>query len=86
MKTQRPILALTACSVAFLTCITLSNGQTPVGPKWWPSEWGPDDQRGAANRLTPQKVLEAAKLIHSGKVYRLCCENRSPGRARISVE
>src|SRR5205814_6205232 len=25
--------------------------ETPIGPKWWPSEYGADDQRGAANRL-----------------------------------
>jgi hypothetical protein len=29
--------------------------QTPIGTAWWPSEWGPNDQRGAANRLTAQK-------------------------------
>jgi kynurenine formamidase len=29
-----------------------------MGPKWWPSEWGPDDQRGAMNRITPQKILQ----------------------------
>lgn len=36
---------------------------------WWPSEWGPEDQRGALNRLTPQKVLEAAALIRKGTIY-----------------
>lgn len=45
--------------------------ETPIGPKWWPSEWGADDQRGAANRLTPEKVLEAKGLIRTGKVYQL---------------
>ena len=45
--------------------------QTPMGPEWWPSEWGPDDQRGAANRLTAAKVLEAVSLIREGKVYEL---------------
>ena len=25
-----------------------------TGKKWWPSEWGADDQLGALNRLTPQ--------------------------------
>ena len=45
--------------------------ETPIGPKWWPSEWGPDDQRGAANRLTADKVLEAKALIRTGKVYQL---------------
>jgi len=43
----------------------------PAGGKWWPSEWGAGDQRGAANRMTPQKVLEATGLIHAGKVYQL---------------
>ena len=38
---------------------------------WYPSEWGPDDRRGAANRLTPQKVLAAATLITEGEVYEL---------------
>lgn len=45
--------------------------ETPIGPKWWPSEWGADDQRGAANRITPQKVLAAASLITKGEIYQL---------------
>ena len=45
--------------------------ETPIGPKWWPSEYGADDQRGAANRLGPKKVLEAKELITQGKVYQL---------------
>lgn len=45
--------------------------ETPIGPKCWPSEWGPDDQRGAANRITPQKVLQAVSLIKEGKIYQL---------------
>ena len=45
--------------------------QTPIGTRWWPSEWGPQDQRGAANRVTPGKVLEAKGLIREGKIYQL---------------
>ncbi len=45
--------------------------QTATGSIWWPSNWGPDDQRGAANRITPERVLEAAKLITQGKIYQL---------------
>ncbi|MBM3833212.1 MAG: hypothetical protein FJ403_08050 [Verrucomicrobia bacterium] len=48
-----------------------SSNETPIGPKWWPSEWGPNDQRGAANRLTPAKVIEAKELIRAGKTYQL---------------
>jgi len=32
------------------------------------SPFGPDDQRGAANRITPAKVLEAVRLVRQGKV------------------
>lgn len=38
---------------------------------WWPSEWGPDDQRGAANRITPDKVVQASTLIKKGQVFQL---------------
>lgn len=44
---------------------------TPIGPKWWPSKWGADDQLGASNHMTPEKTLEAASLIKTGKVYRI---------------
>lgn len=45
--------------------------QTPTGDEWWPSEWGAEDERGAANRITPAKVLEAAGLIAEGRIYSL---------------
>jgi kynurenine formamidase len=45
--------------------------ETPIGAPWWPSEWGADDQRGAANRITPEKVLEATRLIDKGRIYQL---------------
>jgi len=35
------------------------------------SEWGPDDQAGAANRITTQSVLAASQLIKTGKTYSL---------------
>jgi kynurenine formamidase len=45
--------------------------ETPIGRRWWPSQWGAEDQRGAANRLTAEKVLQAKELIRDGKVYQL---------------
>lgn len=39
--------------------------------KWYPSEWGTQDQRGAANRITPQKIVEALRLVKEGKIYQL---------------
>jgi len=45
--------------------------QTPAGPRWWPSPWGPEDERGAANLITPATVLQAASLIREGRIYEL---------------
>jgi len=42
---------------------------TPIGPRWWPARWGPDDEAGASNWITPAKVLAAASLIKTGKIY-----------------
>jgi len=49
----------------------------PIAPpklsaeKWWPSKWGAEDQAGASNHITPAKVLETAKWIKDGKIYKL---------------
>jgi kynurenine formamidase len=48
-----------------------ATGDTPIGPKWWPSRWGPQDEAGASNWITPAKVLEAARLIKTGKIYEM---------------
>jgi len=47
---------------------------TPVMSEkpWWPHpKWGKDDQAGASNHITPAKVLDAAKWIKDGKIYRI---------------
>jgi kynurenine formamidase len=36
-----------------------------------PSRWGPDDEIGNANLITPATVLAASKLIRTGKTYSL---------------
>lgn len=43
----------------------------PDAPEWCQSKWGPDDEIGAANLLTPERAQEAAKLVTTGKVYSL---------------
>ncbi len=42
---------------------------------WYPSKWGADDQLGAFNMNGPELTLEAAKLIKTGKTYRLGIES-----------
>ena len=36
-----------------------------------PSKWGPEDERGSANHMKPQSVLNAVKLIKTGEVVEL---------------
>ena len=44
----------------------------PLGAsQWWPSRWGPGDQAGASNWITPEKVLDSIKWIRDGRIYRL---------------
>src|SRR5215475_3927735 len=38
---------------------------------WWPSKWGKDDQIGAANLVTPAKILDALRLVKTGTVYEM---------------
>ncbi|MCR9276544.1 MAG: cyclase family protein [Pseudomonadaceae bacterium] len=38
---------------------------------WYPSKYGSDDTLGAINLLSPAKVVEAAKLVKTGKTYPL---------------
>lgn len=47
-------------------------GQTREKGPWWPHPiWGPSDQAGASNWITPAKILEAVSLVKTGKVYEL---------------
>jgi kynurenine formamidase len=64
-----------AANFLVLTLITLVAAPS-AGPQTDPflpgkSPWGPDDQAGNSNTQTPEKVLQATKLIKNGKKYRL---------------
>src|SRR5438046_10511248 len=73
MKTSRMIAVALVIAVLLGTTASAAFAQatTPIGPQWWPSRWGPGDEAGASNLMTPEKVLEAVKLITAGKGYRL---------------
>jgi kynurenine formamidase len=51
--------------------LTAPRSTPVVGDDWYPSRYGPHDEIGAANLLTPDVVLNAAKLIKTGKTYPL---------------
>ena len=72
------ILALPKMLAAVVTLTALSispfsaAAQTRQSGLWWPNtEWGPDDQAGASNRITPEKVMDALSLATTGKIYEL---------------
>jgi kynurenine formamidase len=49
-----------------------ASGQTREKGPWWPHPvWGGEDQAGASNWITPEKVLEAVKLVETGRIYEL---------------
>lgn len=56
-----------AASPADTQLAQATTGQAP----WWPSRWGADDQAGASNWITPDKVKDAVKWIKDGKIYRI---------------
>jgi kynurenine formamidase len=45
--------------------------QPPSAQQRCPSAWGGTDERGAANRMTPETVLRATRLIRTGEVIEL---------------
>jgi kynurenine formamidase len=46
-------------------------GPAAAPAPWWPSRFGKDDETGATNLITPQKILEALSLVKTGKVYEM---------------
>ena len=77
-KTLRLMVPLLACGVIATHARADNN---PVDEKWWPSEFGAADEIGAASYITPQKRLEAIKLVKRGKTATLGMpySNHMPG-------
>lgn len=71
MKTSlRPLACLATCALT----LAAFAAQTAEPQTCFPSKFGPDDQIGNLNYITPEKTLAAAKLITRGKAYRLGIE------------
>lgn len=63
--------AIAASAIFTLSASAAMADDTAIGPKWWPSPYGADDEAGATNLITPEKVLAAAKLIKTGNVIKI---------------
>ena len=61
-------------NLAFLLVVLSipSFSQTRSSGPWWPSQlWGAQDQAGASNWITPEKIVTALRYAKTGKVYEL---------------
>jgi kynurenine formamidase len=65
-------MVLSSCVALMVATAFPLSGQTRDEGPWWPHPvWGSGDQAGASNWITEKKVLEAVKLVRTGKVYEL---------------
>lgn len=56
-------------AAAVLSTANLLAQTHDAGP-WWPNPiWGAGDQSGGSNWITPAKILEAVRLVKTGKLY-----------------
>ncbi len=60
--------------VIVLFVCTLFTTQATSEDDWYPSKWGADDTLGAINELSAEGVVQAAKLVKTGKTYALGVE------------
>ncbi|MCZ6887750.1 MAG: cyclase family protein [Gammaproteobacteria bacterium] len=64
---MRNNIMFTASATLALATLALA----AVADDWYPSKYGADDTLGAINNLSPEKVIQAVKLVKTGKTYPL---------------
>jgi kynurenine formamidase len=77
MKQARQTLLRSCIGIAALAAASLVATPALAQADWCKSKWGPADEIGAANLLTPEMAREAAKLVKTGKSYRLGVETNA---------
>lgn len=65
--------ARTLATVFGTICLTVAlGGASAAEEQTLPtSPWGPDDTLGAVHRMSPEKVVQAAQLVRTGRTYAL---------------
>ncbi|HEY5647599.1 MAG TPA: cyclase family protein [Pseudomonadales bacterium] len=74
MSSEKPVISGIVLATAILIGATLQATAAFAEDDWYPSRYGADDTLGAINRLSPEKVLQAAQLVKTGKTYALGVE------------
>src|SRR5262245_59607232 len=89
MRSQilRSLVVTLAVVIPTKTQTPQQSWRPPADAQRGPSKWGADDQRGAANLMTPERVLQAARLIKTGEVIELSypISERSHGGRRYEL-
>ena len=71
MKALAKVSLLGGMALAMGFSVAFADGppvnDRPLTEKWFPSEYGADDKAGSVNRVTPDKVMKAMKLVKTGK-------------------
>src|SRR5262245_56428336 len=71
---MKPIILAIALAILLTALPALAQSPSwspPPDDKRCPSRWGAADERGAANLVTPQSVLNALKLVKTGEMIEL---------------
>ena len=74
-SSSRCLASIAICTLMISASPT--HAQTPTGSRWWPSEWGPDDQRVPPTASPPPRLLRQRALYKEGKIY-LCRSKARP--------
>ncbi len=64
------IFCVVVGSALLLSAPGVVGGEDEPSLRNW-GRWGAEDERGAANYITPERIVEAAKLIQRGKTFSL---------------
>lgn len=67
-------MKLPLCKFVLISLVLFGTPAAMLAQDWVPSRFGADDRIGAANYLNAERVLQAAGLIESGRVYSLGIE------------
>jgi kynurenine formamidase len=66
-----PVAVPAILSVAIAHTAFAQSWRPPAPDTRCPSKWGADDERGAANHVTPATVLRAMRVIRTGEIVEL---------------
>jgi hypothetical protein len=72
MSRKAMLSSLIICTAPLGSLNASAEQWSPPSPEQrCPSQWGANDERGAANHMKPQTVLKGIRLIKDGKMYEL---------------